>query len=131
GGEPEAGEDDAFELTLEAPQPEEGPPPAEQDELLLDASRLAEADEPVQAAVGGRRRRMLGGAAEGEEAEEAAPAPAPRSAPGAGSTLFERMANLSRASATSDDEIGRASCRERVELAEPRGACRRTERERG
>src|SRR5690606_14824725 len=104
GGEPEAGEDDAFELTLEAPQPEEGPPPAEQDELLLDASRLAEADEPVQAAVGGRRRRMLGGAAEGEEAEEAAPAPAPRSAPGAGSTLFERMANLSRASATSDDE---------------------------
>jgi cell division protein FtsZ len=103
-GEPEPSEDDAFELTLEAPQPEAGPRPMEQDELLLDASRLAEADEPLQAGLGGRRKRMLGSAAAGEEAADAPPAPAPRPVAAAGSTLFERMANLSRASATSEDD---------------------------
>jgi cell division protein FtsZ len=97
----EAGEE-AFELTDEAGQGADAPPPAGQDELLLDASRLIDADEPVQAA-GGRRRRMLGGGAEEGEPEAAAP----RSGGGgalAGSTLFERMANLSRANTGSDDD---------------------------
>ena len=101
-----------------------------QDELLLDADRLAEADEPVRPAAG-RRRSLLGGGGgggEGADAEAsqqggphapaAAPAPAqsaedappaprvkkPSSQPGAGSTLFERMANLSRGGGSSDDD---------------------------
>jgi cell division protein FtsZ len=65
---------------------------------LLDASRLVEADEPVQAGMGGRRKRMLGSGSEQDEA-----AAAPRAS--GGSTLFERMANLSRANpGTSDDD---------------------------
>ena len=82
---------------------------AEQDELLLDASRLADADEPV-AGQGGRRARMLG--ASGGNANEADEAGSGSSAPSGsagaastGSTLFERMANLSRqAPESSDDE---------------------------
>lgn len=82
---------------------------AEQDELLLDASRLADADEPV-AGQGGRRARMLG--ASGGNANEADEASSGSSAPSGsagaastGSTLFERMANLSRqAPESSDDE---------------------------
>jgi cell division protein FtsZ len=59
-----------------------------QDELLLDASRLVERNEPVAPLSG----EQQAGAAE----PQAAPAEqAPRS-PVAGSTLFERMANLSR-----------------------------------
>jgi cell division protein FtsZ len=59
-----------------------------QDELLLDADRLAAEDEPVRPMLGGGRRRGLvsgdgGGAGGGGSG-------------GAGSTLFERMANLSR-----------------------------------
>ncbi|WP_271077163.1 cell division protein FtsZ [Aurantiacibacter sp. MUD61] len=89
-----------------------------EDELLLDATRLAEADEDVQPApAGGRRARMLGAAAasEGEESASAAddsagsdPAPAAETPPpppsGGGSTLFERMANLSRQGSSSDEE---------------------------
>ncbi|HYD25859.1 MAG TPA: cell division protein FtsZ [Croceibacterium sp.] len=107
GGEPA---DEALELTFEAEEePAEAPGPG-QDELLLDASRLAEADEPVQAGMGGRRRSILGSGA-GEQAEpepEAAQPPPPRRAPAApptgGSTLFERMANLSRANSGGGDE---------------------------
>jgi cell division protein FtsZ len=99
----EATAEDAFELTDEAATEPEGAPPAGQDELLLDASRLIDADEPVQAAAaaGGRRRRMLGSGA-----DNAAEAPAGPRGGGAlaGSTLFERMANLSRANAGSEDE---------------------------
>ena len=101
----EAGSE-ALELTFEA----EGEIEDEgegQDELLLDASRLAEADEPVQPGFGGRRRRVLGGDA-GEGEPGGAPPPQRRSAPAAaptgGSTLFERMANLSRGSASRDEE---------------------------
>jgi len=104
GEEPQAestAEEDVLplELTLE----DEEAPPAErastQDELLLDASRLAAQDEPVQP---GRRRGLLSGS------EEPAAAPPPRAAPAAGgstggSTLFERMANLSRGAAKGDD----------------------------
>ncbi len=79
-----------------------GEVPAEdtkQDELLLDASRLAEGDADPLAGLGGRRARMLGAES------EAAPAPAPRPAGATGgSTLFERMANLSRGSASPAEE---------------------------
>ncbi len=82
---------------------------AEQDELLLDASRLADADEPV-AGQGGRRARMLGaGGGTSNDADKAGSgSTAPSGSAGAastGSTLFERMANLSRqAPESSDDE---------------------------
>ncbi len=109
--EPADEEDEGtFDLTEEA---EAEGDDSGQDELLLDASRLAEADEPV-APQGGRRARMLGSAGpDGEEDDAAAAAPAEPEAPpasgggasGGGSTLFERMANLSRqAPETSDDE---------------------------
>ena len=56
------------------------------DELLLDATRLAEEDGPVSPLVG-RRRKII-------PSETPQQPNAPSSAPG--STLFERMANLSR-----------------------------------
>jgi len=94
-------EDDPLELTLDASAEEEAGPASDEsgkDELLLDASRLAEDDQ-------GARRQGFGSA--GDAGMAAAPAPAV-SAPapaenGAGSTLFERMANLSRA--RSDAEV--------------------------
>ncbi|WP_120076825.1 cell division protein FtsZ [Aurantiacibacter odishensis] len=97
-------DEDALDLTDETDDGDTG-----QDELLLDASRLAEADDPV-ASQGGRRARMLGGSADLDEGEADAPAPPPASsgrdaapAPG-GSTLFERMANLSRQAPDSEDD---------------------------
>ena len=57
------------------------------DDLLLDASRLAEEDAPISPLVP-RRRAVLSNAPEADS-------PAPR-APASGNTLFERMANLSR-----------------------------------
>ena len=103
----EAPEEDASEAG-EAPQDE-----APQDELLLDASRLAEADEPVQ--QGGRRASILGSseAAEGEEGsadggssggDASGGASGSAAAPAGGSTLFERMANLSRQSPSDDED---------------------------
>jgi len=65
-----------------------GNAPGGQDELLLDADRLAEQDQPVQQGMGRRRGLVSGGGA----------------GAGAGSTLFERMANLSRGSHTQDEE---------------------------
>ena len=62
-----------------------------QDELLLDADRLAEQDEPVQPPAGRRRGLVAGGEGGG-------------SGSGGGSTLFERMANLSRGSGGSSDD---------------------------
>ncbi len=96
--EDEGGE--AFELTTEA----EPTPPA-QDELLLDASRLAQSDLDAELPVTGRRRRFFGGGDDEPEAAPAAPAaPTAAAAPPAGSTLFERMANLSRSSASPDED---------------------------
>ncbi len=77
-----------------APDPSAGG----QDELLLDADRLAEKDEPVQAHLGGGRRRGLVSGAGGESGGGGA------AASSAGSTLFERMANLSRGGPKSEDE---------------------------
>ena len=73
-----------------------GTPPT-QDELLLDADRLAAQDEPVRPMLGGGRRRGLvtgGGDTTG----------AGGGGGGAGSTLFERMANLSRGGSKIADE---------------------------
>ena len=118
-GAPEEGDEwdeeegEALELTFEADEKaevgvEEGQPAGGQDELLLDASRLAEADEPIQPGMPGRRRRLLGGGAEeGDPEAEGAPPPqrrTPAAPPTGGSTLFERMANLSRASSGSSDD---------------------------
>ena len=58
----------------------------EKDDLLANADRLAEEDKPVRS--GGRRAAILG----------------PGGGPAGGSTLFERMANLSRSSASDDDD---------------------------
>ncbi len=61
-----------------------------EDELLLDASRLAESDpQPASPVMPGRRRGLVSGG------------DAPQVS---GGTLFERMANLSRGSRASDDE---------------------------
>ncbi|KRA84249.1 cell division protein FtsZ [Altererythrobacter sp. Root672] len=102
-------EGDAFELTLEAPDAGDETPETEQDELLLEASEVADEAEPVQ--TGGRRRGLLG--AGSGEAEGGSPAGG--AAPAGGSTLFERMANLSRSSANRDedeeDEGGSSSIR--------------------
>ncbi len=65
------------------------------DELLLDASRLADDDGPVTPLIPGRRRSFLSGGGEDE-------APAQRSS--GGSTLFERMANLSRGAKSADEK---------------------------
>jgi cell division protein FtsZ len=62
-----------------------------QDDLLADADRLATNNRPVEAQLGGGRRRGLAGGGAG-------------SAPTAGSTLFERMANLSRSTASDPDD---------------------------
>ena len=64
------------------------------DELLLNADKLAEDDEPVQP-QGGRRRGLVSGGEGGSGGGG--------SGGGAGSTLFERMANLSRGSSSSSD----------------------------
>ena len=66
-----------------------------QDELLLDADRLAAEDEPVRPMLGGGRRRgLVSGGDSGSGGGSG----------GAGSTLFERMANLSRGGSKLTDE---------------------------
>ena len=113
GGEP-------LELELEAEGASEGGSDEGGDELLLDASRLADEDAPVGGgALPGRRRGLVASSDEtadagGDGDEPAAPAapagggtaaPAPAAPrPGAGATLFERMANLSRGGARSSDD---------------------------
>ncbi len=102
---------DAFDLTEEvrsadnAGSDEDGDSDEEQDELLLDASRLADADEPVSD-QGGRRARMLGGGdpAGSEDGADKAPRSSGGGAPPSGTTLFERMANLSRQAPESSDD---------------------------
>ena len=79
--------------------PEDGPV---QDDLLASADRLAAEDRPVEARLGGSRRRaLLGG---GKRWARGAGGAGGGGSPGGGSTLFERMANLSRSTARSDDE---------------------------
>ena len=94
-----ADDDGLFDLTEEL---DEVAPPAgaEDDELMLDAGRMAE---PAEEGIT-RRRRFFGGgeSAAAEPPPFAAPPPAPPATP-AGSTLFERMANLSRGAAAPDE----------------------------
>ncbi len=74
--------------------------PGEQpeDDLLASADRLAAEDRPVEAKLGGgRRRALLGGDADGG-------AGGGGGAGAGGSTLFERMANLSRSTARDDED---------------------------
>lgn len=126
--------DDLLELELEAEgetaAADEGDDDAGDqgsgDELLLDASRLIDEDEPVASGspLPGRRRGLVSGSddtvesaagsedgdAAGEgttEAPKAAAATPPPAAPrpgGGGATLFERMANLSRGGSRAADD---------------------------
>jgi cell division protein FtsZ len=73
------------------------PAPSGQDELLLDADRLASEDDPVVS-----RMERLGGEQPPATGGGTRQAPEPPS----GTTLFERMANLSRSKASSDSEDG-------------------------
>jgi cell division protein FtsZ len=96
--------EEPLDLGLEqVDEPESAPPPASgQDELLLDADRLASEDAPVSERFG-----RLGGEQPPASAAPAA-APAAESAssppPPSGTTLFERMANLSRSRSSSDSD---------------------------
>ncbi len=78
------GEEDPLDLAEEySPEPQ---PETASDELLLDATRLEEEDEPVSP-LATKRRNLLGGGDGGP-----------------GGTLFERMANLSRGGPSSKDD---------------------------
>ncbi len=87
---PAAGEPEMLDLGDEYTSYETVEP--ESDDLLASADRLAAEDRPVEAKLGGGRRRGLLG---GSDADGGAAT--------GGSTLFERMANLSRSSARDDE----------------------------
>lgn len=109
--EVQAASAEPLELELEA-----DPAPARDDDLLGDASRLVDDDQPV--AAPGRRRGLVssaggesgGGVVAGDPAREGPAAPSipaqktPRM-PGGGATLFERMANLSRGGGRPVDDV--------------------------
>jgi cell division protein FtsZ len=98
-GSPPAGDDGMLDLGESGygSYDPAGPGDAGDDDLLASADRLAAEDGPVQPKTGGRRRPLLGGAA-GDGGSGGG------GGSGAGSTLFERMANLSRSTARDDDE---------------------------
>ncbi len=70
------------------------------DELLLDASRLVEDDAPVSPAIPGRRRGLVSGDG-GGNSDTGKPS---RLTGGGGTTLFERMANLSRSGRANESD---------------------------
>jgi cell division protein FtsZ len=78
------------------------PPQGQQDELLLGADRLA-AEDAVASPQVDRLGGEGGAAGEGPSAA-ASQASSERPTPAAGSTLFERMANLSRSKPNADEE---------------------------
>jgi cell division protein FtsZ len=91
-------DDDALELDADYADYEDAPSglnPPVQDDLLASADRLAAEDRPVEARLGGNRRRALLGGAAGDGGAGGGHA---------GSTLFERMANLSRSTARDEAE---------------------------
>ncbi len=109
--EPEVAEGEAEPLDLTAEYGDAGAAGSENAE----PQELAGEDYPDQQAVGGRRRSLLGGGGAGEAGDagagagagagEGGPAGGQPAAPVGGSTLFERMANLSRGvNASGDDE---------------------------
>ncbi len=67
------------------------------DDLLLNADRLAASADPVSSLMSGRRRGLVADPDGGSDAVVK---------PDGGSTLFERMARLSRGSKASEDEDG-------------------------
>jgi cell division protein FtsZ len=79
---------DAEPLELGLEGAEVGGDARSEDRLLADADRLVEDDQPLQVKTGGGRRRGLVSGGDS----------------GAGSTLFERMANLSRGSSDDKDD---------------------------
>jgi cell division protein FtsZ len=92
-------DDDALELGADYADYDDTPAGLNspvQDDLLASADRLAAEDRPVEARLGGGRRRALLGGAAGDGGAGGGG--------NAGSTLFERMANLSRSSARDDVE---------------------------
>jgi cell division protein FtsZ len=100
----DAGDDEMFELTSDA-EVEQSATDGSLDGLHND-SRPAAEPEAEEAVTGGRRRRFFG-AGDGDSADAAAADPAPAAAAPAatgGSTLFERMANLSRSASSSDED---------------------------
>jgi cell division protein FtsZ len=91
------GDDDDSALTLEAPvEPVATESSVGNDDLLSSATRLAEEDDQVSPLV--TRKRPLVSSSSGEDEGERTPRLA-----GAGSTLFERMANLSRGGSAKDE----------------------------
>jgi cell division protein FtsZ len=82
---------DMFELTEEAAVEPEPASEVPQDELLLDDSSVDESGAPPASGAAGQAPAQPGGGAEG-------------AASGAGSTLFERMANLSRTAPVDEEE---------------------------
>ncbi|WP_299191539.1 cell division protein FtsZ [uncultured Erythrobacter sp.] len=90
-----AGEDDALDDGGEASQ----------EEVLADADRLAEEDQPVEPRHGGRRAEILGSGGEsGSGGGSGGGGGGGGSGSGGGTTLFERMANLSRSSGSEDED---------------------------
>ncbi len=91
-------EDEALELTAEdAASAESSDEALASDELLLDATSLADDDAPNSPLV--TRKRPLVSSSSMDEGEERTPRLS-----GAGSTLFERMANLSRGGKPEEEE---------------------------
>ncbi|TRD10701.1 cell division protein FtsZ [Erythrobacter insulae] len=93
----------------------------DEDNIFGDADRLSEEDKPVEARLGGSRRKsLLGGSAgadadggksedgpssdSGSASQGGSPPAKPAAASGGGSTLFERMANLSRTGSDESDD---------------------------
>jgi cell division protein FtsZ len=74
--------------------------PADSDDLLADAERLAERNDPVEARSGGSD----GGGTSGGDGGTGSGGSGSGAGTGAGATLFERMANLSRSSGSDDDK---------------------------
>ncbi len=114
---PEAAADEPLELEMEAEEPPPAPVPApaaaapQADDLLSNASRLVEEDQPIAGGLPGRRRGLVssdsgeaGSAGDDDAGDPIQPAvKTPRVSTG-GATLFERMANLSRGGRTKDED---------------------------
>lgn len=113
--EPAVADDEPLELEMEAEEPASEVEPAAEaepaDDLLSNASRLVEEDQPVAGGLPGRRRGLVSSES-GEmdtSADDAGEAPiqpatkSPRVSTG-GATLFERMANLSRGGRSKDED---------------------------
>ncbi|MGB3738944.1 MAG: cell division protein FtsZ [Pontixanthobacter sp.] len=94
------GEDTPLDLVSEAESRDGTNDRDGRDELLLNADRLAQQNEPVQSPTQekpGKRRGLLSDDGDGDRSGASGKQGGAGSA-GAGSTLFERMANLSRGS---------------------------------